>query len=387
MSTTGVRLAGETGRPRRGAMSGPLLALCLMLLRTDVQAQPEIVSPEVHPDRTVTFRTQAPQADAVLVKGIEGVEPQPMQKDPMGVWSVTVGPLDPEIYSYVFEIDGADVVDRHNRWLKTWFSLESQVEVPGDPPLLHEQQPVPHGAVTHHIYHSRSVGAQRGVYVYTPPGYDARRTGGYPMLLLLHGFGDDEGAWTEVGRAHFIADNLLQMGRMEEMVIVMPYGHPEPVSERQFSDQYRERNLRAMERDVLQDLFPFISGLYNVSPERTAHAITGLSMGGGHSISIGLGNLDDFAWIGAFSAAAPTENLDTRFTDLLDDVDAANERLRLLWIACGEDDFLLDENEAFVRWLRKTSVDHSYEVTEGAHTWFVWRKYLATFLTTIFRDE
>ncbi len=345
----------------------------------------QLVSPEVHPDGRVTFRVHAPRADSVFVKGIEGLDRTAMVRGQQGVWSVTVGPLQPELYSYVFEVDGADVVDRHNRDLKSWFFLESLFEIPGDPPRIHEQQLVPHGSVTHHIYYSQSAGRERGVYVYTPPGYDSGREDAYPTLLLLHGFGDDEGAWPGVGRANFIADNLLDRGLIVPMVIVMPYGHPEPV-EMRLTEDYRRRNEVAMVRDVMEDLLPVVDERYNISDERGDRAIAGLSMGGGQSIHIGLNHLDSFAWIGAFSAAAPFENLDERFGFLTEDLEQTNEDLELLWIACGRDDFLVDHNETFRFWLDENGIANTFRLTDGAHTWFVWRAYLVEFLQAIFRS-
>ncbi|MBT8400163.1 MAG: esterase, partial [Rhodothermia bacterium] len=333
---------------------------------------------------SVTFRVHAPRADSVFVKGIEELDRTAMMRGPQGVWSVTVGPLPPELYSYVFEVDGADVVDRHNRDLKSWFFLESLVEIPGDPPLIHEQQAVPHGSVTHHLYYSQSAGHERGVYVYTPPGYDRDREEAYPTLFLLHGFGDDEGAWPGVGRANLIADNLLDRGQIVPMVIVMPYGHPEPLESR-FTDDYRRRNEDGMVRDVMEDLLPFIEKRYNVSSDGVNRAVAGLSMGGGQSIRIGLGNLDSFAWIGAFSAAAPVENLDETLGSLTKDIEQTNEDIELLWIACGRDDYLIDRNEIFRSWLDEHGIVNTYRLTDGAHTWFVWREYLAQFLQSIFR--
>ncbi len=352
------------------------------LLKTPESAA-QLVSPEVLPNRSVTFRVHAPRADSVFVKGIEALGRTAMSRGERGVWSVTVGPLEPDLYSYVFEVDGADVVDRHNRDLKSWFFLESLVEIPGDPPLIHEQQLVPHGSVTHHIYVSKSAGHERGVFVYTPPEYDANRRDGYPTLVLLHGFGDDEGAWLNVGRAHFIADNLLAAGKIVPMVIVMPYGHPEALS-RRFTDDYRFRNEAKMERDVVEDLLPFIHQQYNVSSNRYDRAVAGLSMGGGQSIHIGLNNLDTFAWIGAFSAVTPVENLHATYGFITDDLQRTNEQIRLLWIACGRDDYLVERNETFRSWLDKNGVTNTYLFTEGAHTWFVWRDYLSAFVQSIF---
>ena len=233
----------------------------------------QIVSPEVHADRRVTFRLKAPQASEVVVQGIAGLDARPLTRNSEGNWEVTLGPLAPELYSYVFNVDGTVVTDPSNRHVKKWLSVNSLCEVPGDPPLLHELQNVPHGVVHHHIYSSKSADAQRGVYVYTPPGYKPDATDRYPLVLLLHGYGDDESAWIEVGRANLIADNLLAQKKIQPMIIAMPYGHPLPIELRTRFDDYSARNLVLMEKDVLQDLLPYLHQCYRIAddPQQQRH--------------------------------------------------------------------------------------------------------------------
>jgi enterochelin esterase family protein len=362
-----------------------LLVFLIMNMAPDDELRSQIVSPEVHPDRTVTFRLLAPHAEKVFVKGLVGLDAQAMEKGERGIWEITVGPLVPELHSYVFEVDGADLLDPSNRMVKKWLTCENMVEVPGTPPLLHERQPVLHGVVHYHIYESDSTGRQRGVYVYTPPGYDAARPSPYPLLLLLHGFGDDESAWLEVGRANLIADNLIAAGKIQPMVIALPYGHPLPIERpRTFRDDYATRNIGALDEDFQQDLLPMLSDTYHLADSRAQRAIVGLSMGGGQSLTIGLRHLDQFAWIGGFSSATPQGNLDQQLAHLVEDVAKTNERISLLWIGCGEDDFLLERNQAFTAWLSDKEIDHVYRLTAGGHDWTVWRKYLAEFLPLLF---
>ena len=346
----------------------------------------QIVSPEVHPDRRVTFRLKSAHASSVLVQGIAGLDAQPMTKGEEDVWEVTVGPLEPELYSYVFSVDGTIVTDPQNRQVKKWLSLNSMFLVPGDPPLLHEQQPVPHGVVHHHIYDSKATESQRGVYIYTPPGYQARAAQEYPLLVLMHGYGDDASAWIEVGRANFILDNLIAQSKVKPMVVAMPYGHPLPIELRTAFDNYADRNMVLMQRDVLQDLIPFVAQNYRLKKGREYRGIVGLSMGGGQSLTIGLHNLDEFAWIGGFSSAAPQGALQEQYADLLADVAATNVRVKLLWIGCGKDDFLLQRNRTFIEWLKQNGIEHTYHESEGGHAWEVWRRYLATFLPMLFQE-
>jgi enterochelin esterase-like enzyme len=320
-----------------------------------------------------------------LVQGLSGVEPRALVKAASGVWEVTVGPLAPELYSYKFSVDGAEVTDPHNRHVKKWLTVENLVEVPGDPPLLHEQQRVPHGVVHYHTYYSKTAGCERGVNVYTPPAYRADGADRYPLLVLLHGYGDDESAWLEAGRAHLIADNLIAQSKAVPLVIAMPYGHPLPLPKEGAFDDYATPNQAAMEEDLMQNLLPLLADQYRLKDDRRQRAVAGLSMGGGQSLTIGLQNLDRFAWIAGFSSATPVGNVDKRFAHLLADVSATNEQLKLLWIGCGKEDFLLERNEQFRTWLSDNRINHVYRLTDGGHEWMVWRKYLAEVLPQLFR--
>jgi enterochelin esterase family protein len=349
----------------------------------DLQAQ--LVSPEVHEDGRVTFRTRAPAAQKVLLKGIEGQQPQEMTRNDEGVWQLTIGPLEPKTYSYLFEIDGVDLVDLHNRDVKKWLSLQSMVHVPGMPPRLEQQTDVPHGSLHKHWYESSATGQSRAVVVYTPPDYSPIADVRYPVVYLLHGYGDDETAWTEVGRAHWIADNLVARAKIEPLVIVMPNGHPVPIDRRAEFDDYSARNVEQMELDLINDLAPLITSTYHVADDRRRRAIVGLSMGGGQALTIGLRRLDYFAHIGGFSSAAPRGELTESLPAVAAEPTSVNDRLRTLWIACGKDDFLLKRNQNFVEQLNRHGVRHTYEETTGGHDWIVWREYLPTVLSQCFR--
>jgi enterochelin esterase-like enzyme len=379
-------MAPPIERPRRGRGLCRICAtLCAFILRAEAlqaQEQKAAVSPEVMPDGRVTFRMLAPKAESVAVQGLRHLPVQPMTREASGLWSVTVGPFSPDIYSYTFLIDGATVTDPHDRDIKKYFSSESLFEVPGNPPILASAQPVPHGVVHRQFYASKIRGRDAGLEIYTPPGYDARAPRLYPVVYLLHGFGDREEAWVDAGRANWIADNLIAQGRIEPAIVVMPYGHPVPVESRDLSRDYSERNLAAMQQDLLGEVIPLVERDYRADPRAEKRAIVGLSMGGGQSLVIGLGHPDVFRWVGAFSAAAPEENLDSIFAAVLGDPAV---RPHLLWIAVGRDDFLLKRNEALHAWLDGKGVAHTWAVSDGAHEWPVWRSYLPQFLELIFR--
>lgn len=342
-----------------------------------------VASPEVHPDHSVTFRFVGASAGEVQVQ-LAG-QSLALDRDANGVWTCTSQPLSPGIYDYAFLVDGVRVTDPRNRWTKKWFTCASMFEVPGDPPLLTEQQQVPHGAVHRHLYHSQTTGADRAAMVYTPPGYDADATTPYPVVVLCHGFGDDETAWTEVGRAHLIADNLIAANSIPPMVIVMPYGHPIPPQNRSWSETYNDDNADAMSRDLVHDLLPLVEQHYNVTKDNQQRAVVGLSMGGGHSIRIGMLHPDKFAWVGAFSAAAPEGELTESHAALLEKAEVGIEQRKLFWIACGSDDFLIERNRNFNEQLNEHGIKHTYVETVGAHDWNVWRDYLPRFLQQLYR--
>lgn len=349
------------------------------------QAQ-EFRSPEVHDDGSVTVRLKSKTA-RVLEVSIGGKK-YALEKGDRDVWAATTEPLPAGIHDYSFNLDGTRIIDPSNRNVKKWFTLASMVEVPGSPPLLTESQDVPHGALHKHIYDSSSVGHSRPVIVYTPPGYDSSGDKTYPLVVLLHGFGDDETAWTEVGKAHRIADNLIAQNKIKPCLIAMPYGHPVPPPFGKRSERpkdYGSRNNDLYESDIVKDLLPFVEASFRTKNDPAARSIVGLSMGGGHAIHVGLRNTDKFSSIGAFSAAAPVAesgDLSEMYPSLYGENPAANQ-LKNFWIPIGKKDFLLDRNESFTQLLKTQSINHKYTKTEGSHSWDVWRKYLPEFLEMV----
>jgi enterochelin esterase-like enzyme len=263
------------------------------------------------------------------------------------------------------------------------------VHVPGSASLVWEVGGTARGTVHRHFYRSGVVGDDRDFYVYTPPGYDptARRT--YPVLYLLHGYSDDASAWTAVGRAHVILDNLIAQGKAKPMLVVMPlgYGAPEIVTRTPAplrDPQLRQRSFDKFRDALFAEVIPEVEKTYRVSKERNARAIAGLSMGGAESLYTGLNALDRFAWIGAFSSGGMGDDPEKSFPGL----DAkANAQLLLLWIACGVEDRLLEANRRFLEFLTSRGVQYQWKETPGAHTWRVWRRYLAEFVPLLFQEK
>ncbi|PYV14995.1 MAG: esterase [Acidobacteria bacterium] len=350
-----------------------------------------IISPELGSDRRVTFRFRDPNAKEVKV-AIEGRrDPIPMTKDAEGVWSVTTDPLEPDFYGYSFVADGVGLTDPMNPLSKpNLLFASSEVHVPGPPSLPWELNGVPQGVIHHHFYHSKVVGDDRDFYVYTPPGYDAKER--YPVLYLLHGYSDDASAWTAVGRANVILDNLIAEGKAKPMLVVMPlgYGAPEFVQRTpQFGSVFRDAKLRARNMDrfreaLLEEVIPAVEAAYHVSAAREMRAIAGLSMGGSESLYTGLNALDHFAYVGSFSAGGLGEEFGAQFPKL---GTSANAQLRLLWIACGTEDGLIQPNRQFRSWLDTKGVHHSDIETPGMHTWMVWRRNLSAFAPLLFRGS
>jgi enterochelin esterase-like enzyme len=353
------------------------------------QFPPPLASPQVNPDHSVTFRFRDPNAKEVLFVR-EGEKPVPMQKDDQGVWSVTVGPLEPDFYGYSFVADGVSLVDPSNPLIKpNLLFTQSMVHVPGPASLPWEINNVPHGVIHHHFYRSAVVGDNRDFYVYTPPGYDPSAKQLYPALCLLHGYSDDASAWTVVGRANVILDNLIAQGKAKPMVVVMPlgYGAPEMLSLGfgAFSDNaLRQRNFDRFREALLKEVILRAEKDYHLSPDRDAWAIAGLSMGGSESLLVGLNALYRFAWIGAFSSGGLSEDFAADFPGL---GSKANDQLRLLWISCGTEDFLIDLNRKLRDWLTSKGVRHTDVETPGAHTWMVWRRNLAAFAPLLFQSN
>jgi len=345
---------------------------------------PALITPEVHSDNSVTFRFRAPNAQEVKLTR-EGAEGLAMQKDDAGVWTVNTAPLPPDYYGYSIVVDGQRSIDPYNSLLKpNLLSTENMVHIQGPPSLPWELNDVPHGEVHHHFYRSAVANDDRDFYVYTPPGYDPAAKKTYPVLYLLHGYSDDASGWTAVGRANIILDNLIAQGKTKPMIVVMPlgYGTMEMIRVGWGDPEVREQNLTKFREALLTEVMPKVESEYRITKDRNSRAIAGLSMGGSESLLTGLNNLDKFAWVGAFSAGGLPEPFDKDFSGL----DAnANQKLHLLWIACGTEDRLITANRNLREWLKTKGVQHTDIETPGMHTWMVWRRNLAEFSGLLFR--
>ena len=342
-------------------------------------------SPEVSSDHHVTFRIFAPKASEVTLTGDWlGATPAPkLSKDERGVWSVTLGPLEPSIYIYSFNVDGVAIPDPVNPRIKLRARTSaSMVEVKDDTPAFWEPRDVPHGAVEINWEKSRAIaGETRAIWIYTPPDY-AKTTRRYPVLYLLHGSNDTAAGWTMAGNANFVLDNLLAGGKALPMIVVMPFGHATPFGVP--VPQGGITNDALFEDYLLKDVIPTVEARYRVSPGRENRAIAGLSMGGGQSLRIGLGHLDLFSAVASFSGAVPAD-FETRFAALLKDSKGTNQKIKTLWIGCGRQDSLFARSSNLSELLTKYQVKHIFYPIDGVHNFTAWKKFLAEYAPLLFR--
>jgi enterochelin esterase-like enzyme len=383
---------------------------------------PPVMSPEVSADRMVTFRVAAPNAQNVRITGgdIPNIaQHAQMTKNANGVWEATVGPLDPGAYRYSFNIDGVTVVDPRNAAISESLSnVSSLVVVPGSDNF--DTKDVPHGAVASVTYYSTALKKFRRMHVYTPPGYENGKDK-YPVFYLLHGAGDNDDAWTSVGRAGYIFDNLIATKKAKPMIVVMPAGHTQNTTGGGGGGRAAGANSTGpnvapppdeFTQDFETDLMPYAESHYRIITDRAHRAIAGLSMGGSQTLNIAIPHLDKFAYIGVFSSgvlgggggrgrgpaaasgppvAAPTAAVPTAPSvweqQHLAELDNAawKKGLKLVWFSTGKDDSLITTSRATVDMLNRHGFNASFRDSAGAHTWLNWRDYLVEFTPQLFQ--
>jgi len=353
-------------------------------------------SPEVGDDRTVTFRVPAEDASEVSVVFGEGSpETHALTQDDEGVWSVKVGPVDPEVYIYHFMIDGVRSLDFANTSIKSGQRLSSNVVVvPATPPAFWEVQDVPHGSINVHAYPSAVQGTTRGLYVYVPDQYYTSDEP-LPVLYLYHGGGGTEADWVRDGRSAIILDNLIAAGEAEPMIVVMPNNNavaPAPPAPEGVGGAF-PRWAGLLGEELTTEIIPFVETRYRTIQDRESRAIAGLSAGGGTAFPVGLNNLDHFAYVGEFSSGmfggiggrTDVVSADEIVPGLFDDVPATAARLELLYMACGADDPRLDFQRQVFEDLTARGFDAVFEDFAGAHEWKVWRYSIRDFAPRLFR--
>jgi enterochelin esterase-like enzyme len=358
---------------------------------------------QILPDRHVLFRFFAPKANAVdVVIGIksgpyeiQGTTTTAMTRDAEGLWSVTLGPFEPNLYEYQFSLEGRKITDPSNDMPKPQRQVDtSLLLIPGTPPDFLDVQNGAHGTMRDETYYSTTLGKNRRVLVYTPPNYD-RSPAPLPVLYLYHGFWDTRYSWVTEGRLAQILDNLLAEGEAVPMIVVVPEAHalppePTPVTSPNFVTNvtpYLTRNQQAVDDELFHDIIPFIKAHYTISDEPRERAIAGLSMGGLQAIETGIVHLGYFGWIGAFSPGVISGALSDEFNNALMEPEKINKSLLLFDIITGDNDEIVGKHVTeFEARLKEAKVEHVYTTLPGGtHSMFVWRPALKSFLEQIFR--
>jgi enterochelin esterase-like enzyme len=341
-------------------------------------AAPPVISPEVT-DGTITFRLQAPDATAVTLTGdwMTTREPLALTRDDAGLWSLTLDTLKPDYYSYSYSVDGVKTLDPVNPDIKQGIrGVDSMVYLQGPGTEFQDNRPVPHGQIRKLWYQSSTLGMQRRMHVYTPPGYDAENQS-YPVLYLLHGGGDEDSGWSTIGRAGFILDNLIAEGKAVPMLVVMPNG----------SLPAREPRV-SFEQELMQDVLPAVEANFRVQADAGKRAIAGLSMGGGHTTEVFGANHAQFAWASVWSAGifgGDKSAFETQYRNFLAAADAVNEGTQHLSVVVGVDDFAYPGSNALSEVLTAHDIEHDFVETAGGHTWINWRAYLNNYAQQIFK--
>lgn len=353
-------------------------------------------SPQVNPDKTVIFRYIAPSAKNVMLSTQFEKGPQAMTKDSKGVWSITVGPVKPDIYPYNFTVDGIQVMDPGN---VAFFPNErfkaSLVDIPADTPLIHSMKNVPHGTVTYEYYPSAE-GTMGSLVVYTPPGYEKDVNKNFPVFYLIGGTTDTEETWFKVGRANLILDNLIAEGKARPMILVMPSGNVEATVAAQKglpkpADPADREGAEAMQRaenfenDLVKNVIPYVEKNYRAISNAEGRAIGGFSRGGGQTLRTGFGNMDKFSWICCYSAYLTDQEMESSYKHVYENPSRTNEQLKLLWVSVGNEDFLYKQTVAFMDFLKRKNVDYTDLITTGGHTWMNTRLFLTNTAQLLFQ--
>ena len=361
----------------------------------------EILSPEIHDNKRVTFRLTASNAKEVKIMGdwmpMDGWTPgaEVMERDEKGTWSYTSQVLDPELYSYAFLVDGLRVNDPNNAYLSRDISTNTNLFlIDGAQADLYRVNDVEHGSVTKRWYDSPGLEMKRRITIYTPPGYENSKEK-YPVLYLLHGAGGDEEAWMELGRASQIMDNLVAEGSIKPMIVVMPNGNvsqqaaPGEGPRGFFKPQFMvPGTMNGAYEESFVDIVDFVEKSYRVKADKASRAIAGLSMGGFHSLHISRYYPNTFDYVGLFSPAIlPAQN---PVTNIYEDIDGTlraqmENGYSLYWIAIGKTDFLYKNVVEYRQKLDAMGMEYTYRESEGGHIWKNWRVYLTEFAPLLFK--
>ena len=395
--------------------SGIILLSLIFFIGLQANAQnmpqqriPRVVSPEIATDNAVTFSIYAPDASSVILNGswMEMGENKELKKDERGVWSVTIDPLEPSMYNYNLILNGVSIIDPANPiTLRDVNRYSNMLIIPGKGSELFEVKDVPHGSVTKVWFDSPSLGLNRRMCVYTPPGYEDSKEE-YPVLYLLHGGGGDEDAWITLGRANYILDNLIAQGKAKPMIVVMPNGNANQtaaMTDMSFqaqssgtqrpidtqNDQEVIDGTTSYPNSLVKDIIPYVEKHYRVKANSDNRAIAGLSMGCLQTQVTYITYPELFSYVGCFSLGIHFNNQFAIISNkiLIPAYDKKLETLKnnLFYVGCGTQDFCYEGVQELRKKLDEHNFKYYYNETGGGHTWANWRDYLADFVPRIFK--
>src|SRR5580704_13316165 len=349
---------------------------------------------EVLPSRSVTFRLKAPAARQVSVLVGFSNPPTvmaptyPLKKDNDGLWSVTVGPLPPDLYEVQFSVDGLMIADPGSSIPKPQRQVNtSLLEIPGDPPTFLDTRDVPHGTIHAEVYHCKVLGVTRPLLVYTPPGYDQHPQESCPVLFLYHGYGDTVYSWVTEGRVQQILDNAIADQNAVPMVVVIPDTHalnPDTTPRTEIG-HYLNENVQAEDRELFEDIMPFVSAHYRVRTDAKDRALAGLSMGGFQTVYTGFVHQDQFSALGVFSAGLLGEP--QPLERALQTPEKISASIHYLYVTTGSKDPVTGpRTKEFVARLDQLKIPYSFEqYPDQIHSMEVWRPSLNKFIAKLFR--
>jgi enterochelin esterase family protein len=311
-----------------------------------------------------------------------------LQKNADGVWSIDVGPLPADFYSYTLVVDGVRTLDPKNPMIKQGnTNVDNMFYVPGEGIAFADNQPVPHGTIRQVWYESSTLGMHRRMHVYTPPGYDDGE-GAYPVLYLLHGGGDEDSGWSTIGRAGFVLDNLLAADKAVPMIVVMPNGSlPPPAAVSAAPADFAAAQARFVP-ELMNDVIPSVESAFRVRTNPDDRALAGLSMGGLQTMQVFTRNPGEFGYVAIWSAGLfgqSPEDFAAQNSDFLARARTINRDVELLTIVVGEDDFARAGSETLAAMLEAHGIENELTLTSGGHTWINWRRYLNALAPRLFR--
>lgn len=365
----------------------PLVILLFYSCPAGVQGQTpgpppfaRVKSPEFNEDGTITFRIWAPKAAEVKLQcgGLLGDQSDLLERFDEEYWRITVKPVRSGRFRYKFLIDGVQTPDPLN---SLTVGTSSVLLVPGEETTFFTVRNVPHGTVHRHFYHNPAIEAVRSVSVYTPPGYEKDVDQQYPVLFLFHGSGGTDESWFDVGFANVILDNLISENKAQPMIVVAPFGHTVEPGTHGWPFVQEQG-------DFIQDFFdvllPHLESNYRISKQPQDRALAGFSMGGYHTMKIGLNHLDQFNHLGIFSWGGGNKGLEEHAPHVVNNPNEINKKIETLFIACGRDDFLFKGCRNMDALLSELDIEHIFQVSDGGHEMSNWRKYLYEYAQLLF---